>query len=85
MKLLASFDAVVPDVIETMMRACGMQPVGRAETAAGIRTQVNGYLSSVGRGDGTPGQTRTVGRLIMALVAGAKEREAGLSPYECLN
>ena len=87
MKLLGSFEAVVPDVIEAMMRACGMRPVGRAEKAARIRTQVDGYLSSICRSadDLTPRQRRSVGVLMMALVAAAKERESGLSPYELLN
>jgi hypothetical protein len=64
-----------------------MRPARRAEKAAGIRSQVDGYLSSIcgGAQDLTPGQTKTVGLLMMALVAAEKERELGLSPYECLN
>ena len=87
MKLLGSFDAVVPDVIEAMMRESGMTPVGMAEKAAGIRTQVNGYLSSICRnpGDLTPKQMRTVGLLMIVLVTAAKEQEFGLSRYEGLN
>jgi hypothetical protein len=87
MTLLGSFEAVVPDVIEAMMRESGMTPVGMAEKASGIRTQVNDYLSSICRTahDLTPRQVRTVGLLLIVLVAAAKEQEFRLSPYEGLN
>ena len=38
-KLLESFNAVVPDVIEAMMRESGMARTGMAPIAAGIRAR----------------------------------------------
>jgi hypothetical protein len=87
LKLLESFNAVVPDVIEEMMREAGMPRGGTGGVAAGIRAQVNGYLAAVGEGGRPlrPRQLETVRVLMIVLVAAAKERQCGPSPYPALN
>ena len=87
MKLLESFNAVVPDVIEAMMRESGMARRGMAPIAAGIRAQVNSYLASIDGGAHAvaPREAETVRVLMMALVAAAKERQRGRSPDWSLN
>jgi hypothetical protein len=87
MKLLGSFDAVVPDVIESMMRESGMAGSSLPGLAAGIRTQVDSYRLSFSHGVHAlaPQEAESVRVLMMALVAAAKERQLGLSPYGDLN
>ena len=77
MKLLDSFHAGVPDVIETMMSESGMMRDGMAGIAARIRGQVNDYVSSISRsGDAlAPREAESVRVLITVLVAAAKERQ----------
>jgi hypothetical protein len=86
-ELLDCFQAVYPDVIQTMMRESGMSGKGSARIAVGIRLQINSYLSSVSHGAAAPapGEAETVRELMTALIAAARQRQFGLSPYGSLN
>jgi hypothetical protein len=79
MKLLDSFHAVVPDVIEIMMRESGMSRNGMTATA--IRAQVNNYLSSISRSAHalTAKEAETVRVMMITLVAAARERQIVIS------